>query len=446
MKLQRNNKYAKKITIGLGALIVSLGILTGCNNNKDEAVMPTETSIVTEKSIVDDDYFSNYYNISDEEISNRINRLSIKYPGSGFERGNVGTMVLKDKNGNFKILMLNLSRNEKDGITTIREMFTNEKLCDIKTTDLGTLTDKYGKRITANLNALTDISEYLSDYEIYELGDFSYSTNFLEAHFDDVKAQYNLNNDNYSISSNVVDYNKMTYVIESVANNYVTNVADIFQLYGSDLGISTTADSYSLEEKYIAETKITEEEILRRTQLLGIDDANKSCSLLNVSTLLLKDINGNYKVSQVYNEYIMNGNNVIGFKIYDLFTSSYLCELDIRTFDFKQDYEGLYINADLSKFSKFSDILENYEIVEYGRWDYIFGVVSNHIKEFRERDGVDYEAPHMYFEAYPNGIDFDNMYLISDIARNYVKYIPQEMQMYAKDYQINSSNKVLTKN
>ena len=45
-----------------------------------------------------------------------------------------------------------------------------------------------------------------------------------------------------------------------------------------------------------------------------------------------------------------------------------------------------------------------------------------------------------------NGIDFDNMYLISDIARNYVKYIPQEMQMYAKDYQINSSNKVLTKN
>ena len=150
-------------------------------------------------------YFSNYYNISDEEISNRINKLSIKYPGSGFERGNVGTMVLKDKNGNFKILMLNLSRNEKEGITTIREMFTNEKLCDIKTTDLGTLTDKYGKRITANLNALTDISECLSDYEIYELGDFSYSTNFLEAHFDDVKAQYNLNNDNYSISSNVVN-------------------------------------------------------------------------------------------------------------------------------------------------------------------------------------------------------------------------------------------------
>ena len=147
-----------------------------------------------------------------------------------------------------------------------------------------------------------------------------------------------------------------------------------------------------------------------------------------------------------YHKYITNGNNVVGFKIYDLFTSSYLCELDIRNFDFDQDYEGLYFNADLSKFSNFSDILENYEIVEYGRWDYIFGVVSNHIKEFREKDGVDYEAPHMYFEAYPNGIDFDNMYLISDIARNYVKYIPQEMQMYAKDYQINSSNKVLTKN
>ena len=58
MRLQKNNKYAKKIVNGLGSLIVSIGILTGCNNNnnKDEAVMPTEISIVTETSIVDDDY------------------------------------------------------------------------------------------------------------------------------------------------------------------------------------------------------------------------------------------------------------------------------------------------------------------------------------------------------------------------------------------------------
>ena len=60
MRLQKNNKYAKKIVNGLGSLIVSIGILTGCNNNnnKDEAVMPTEISIVTETSIVDDDYLS----------------------------------------------------------------------------------------------------------------------------------------------------------------------------------------------------------------------------------------------------------------------------------------------------------------------------------------------------------------------------------------------------
>ena len=38
MKLQRNNKYARRITAGLGALVVSLGILTGCNNTKEEVL------------------------------------------------------------------------------------------------------------------------------------------------------------------------------------------------------------------------------------------------------------------------------------------------------------------------------------------------------------------------------------------------------------------------
>ena len=74
MKLQRNNKYAKKITIGLGALIVSLGILTGCNNS---SVFPSKDTIVIEtinsndhlkESLNDPDYFSNYFNISEDEL------------------------------------------------------------------------------------------------------------------------------------------------------------------------------------------------------------------------------------------------------------------------------------------------------------------------------------------------------------------------------------------
>ena len=51
MKLQRNNKYARRLTAGLGALVVSLGILTGCNNTKNDVVMPTETPVVTETQV-----------------------------------------------------------------------------------------------------------------------------------------------------------------------------------------------------------------------------------------------------------------------------------------------------------------------------------------------------------------------------------------------------------
>ena len=51
MKLQRNNKYARRLTAGLGALVVSLGILTGCNNTKNDAVMLSETPVVTETQV-----------------------------------------------------------------------------------------------------------------------------------------------------------------------------------------------------------------------------------------------------------------------------------------------------------------------------------------------------------------------------------------------------------
>ena len=81
MKLQRNNKYARRITAGLGALVVSLGILTGCNNSsvfssKDTIVIETiNSNDHLKESLNDPDYSSNYFNISEDELQNR----SIKY-------------------------------------------------------------------------------------------------------------------------------------------------------------------------------------------------------------------------------------------------------------------------------------------------------------------------------------------------------------------------------
>ena len=42
MKLEKNNKYVKRLTAGLSAILVSASLLSGCSNNTVESVEPTE--------------------------------------------------------------------------------------------------------------------------------------------------------------------------------------------------------------------------------------------------------------------------------------------------------------------------------------------------------------------------------------------------------------------
>ena len=110
MKLQRNNKYARRITSGLGALVVSLGILTGCNNS---SVFPSKDTIVIEtinsndhlkESLNDPDYFSNYFNISEDELQNRLNGIDIKNSNETISLDKVGTLVIKNNKEEYKII------------------------------------------------------------------------------------------------------------------------------------------------------------------------------------------------------------------------------------------------------------------------------------------------------------------------------------------------------
>ena len=156
MKLQKNNKYAKKITVGLGALVVSLGILAGCNNTKEEVVIPTETPVVTEIqaeveevaetpeptpapltiSLEDPDYLSNYYKISDEEVTKRLKNLDIKEPSKAITMEKVGTLVLKDKNDDYKIIQTGEYTDYENNIVTLYDIFTEEVLCSISLNDM----------------------------------------------------------------------------------------------------------------------------------------------------------------------------------------------------------------------------------------------------------------------------------------------------------------------
>jgi hypothetical protein len=78
MKLQKNNKYTKKLTAGLGTIIVSLGLLTGCNNN----VYPSKDTLSNENTKKNEykkvlEVF-NHKNVNDNIYSLTINNTIIE--------------------------------------------------------------------------------------------------------------------------------------------------------------------------------------------------------------------------------------------------------------------------------------------------------------------------------------------------------------------------------
>ena len=109
MKLQRNNKYAKKITAGLGAVILSASILVGCGNNTTEKSIETPT--VTEMSmptpeIKNEYYYLNYYKLSDDEVNNALKDYELKFPDSIWRMNQIYSLIIKDSNENYKVLQI----------------------------------------------------------------------------------------------------------------------------------------------------------------------------------------------------------------------------------------------------------------------------------------------------------------------------------------------------
>lgn len=87
MKLQKSNKYAKRVTAGLGALVVSLGILTSCSSNNINCIENTE-----------------FYISGNEEVIECLSELDIKNKYENVTLNKVGTLVLKDEEGKYRII------------------------------------------------------------------------------------------------------------------------------------------------------------------------------------------------------------------------------------------------------------------------------------------------------------------------------------------------------
>ena len=470
MKLQKNNKYAKKITAGLGALVVSLGILTGCNNTKNDAVMPTETPVVTEMpikeeevvetpeptpapltiSLEDPDYLSNYYKISDEEVTKRLKNLDIKEPSKTITMEKVGTLVLKDKNDDYKIIQTGEYTDYENNIVTLYDIFTEEVLCSISLNDMdydiGNPEVSHCVYTNITPDMFTILNDSLNNYKIVEYGTVQYSTEFISKHFIELIDKYAPCVVDYTCNTweqsfflfpdEGVNYSDIEYPISKIAENYVINVPIEFQIASKELNLS----SNNIENKY-NDYDISDEELQDRISKLEIVNENSIVNVDEVMTLVLEDSNKEPKIVLAFIS-SQGGND---FALYDLFTDEFLCAFRVRENEKIQlSNNNRFINYGENDFYNKSELLDKYNIKEMGLYDYSLSYVVENMDYFRNRDGIDYQIINdPYYNVFPDGSKITSM-SIEEYAKAYVTYTPEELQISCKELS-NSNDKTLIK-
>ena len=117
MKLEKNNKYSKKLTAGLSAILISASLLSGCANNTVESVEPTEIVEVTPEPIIE------------EEISfeQKLDELGVQDPNPSEERTcGSAFLVTYEVNGEKKAVIVSIIRDNINGSRKIVYFFDNE--------------------------------------------------------------------------------------------------------------------------------------------------------------------------------------------------------------------------------------------------------------------------------------------------------------------------------
>ena len=487
MKLQKNNKYARKITAGLGSLVVSLGILTGCNSSN---VFPSKDTVVIEtinsnehlkSSLNDPNYFSNYFNISEEELQDRLSNLDIKNSNETISLDMVGTLVLKNNKEEYKIIQTGEYYDLGTNKIYLYDLFSREVLCSINASDMdynaGNLDETYGKYININISGFNILNEKLNGYKIDEYGTVQYASNFIPAHFEELLDKYatkdtyytwDISKQNEYLLRGEYDkyFSDIHRTIYELAKNYAKNVPIEFQVKSSEFEMGNTIDSLieilnKTKQSALKESlrdvnyfsnyfNISNEELQKRLNDIDIKNPEKVITLNKVGTLILKGINGDYKIIQT-GEYSDFENSKL--VLYDLFTEEIICSINVSDMDYSiGDFDvshGKYENIDINKFTDISSNLGDYEIVEYGTVQYAIEFIVKHFNELLSNYApldayytVDTIEQNNYLVKDEMGKYYEEISrTIYELAENYVRNIPYEFQIASKDLDL-SSNKL----
>lgn len=485
MKLQKNNKYARRLTADLSAVVLSLGILTGCNSSN---VFPSKDTVVIEtinsndhlkNSLNDSDYFSNYFKISEEELQDRLNSLDIKNSNETISLDKVGTLVFKNNKDEYKIIQTGEYYDLGTDKIYLYDLFSREVLCSINASDMnynvGNFDENYGKYVNINISGFNVLNEKFNGYEIAEYGTVQYASNFIPAHFEELLDKYATKDTYYTWDTNEQneyllkgEYDKyfsdIHRTIYELAKNYAKNVPIEFQVSSSEFEMGNTIDSLieilnktkqtalkeSLEDvNYFSNYfNISNEELQNRLNGLDIKNPEKVITLNKVGTLILKGINGDYKIIQTGEYSDLENSKLV---LYDLFTEEVLCSINASDMDYSignfDVSHGKYINVDTNKFTDISSSLGDYEIVEYGTVQYAIEFIVKHFNELLSNYApldayytVDTIEQNNYLVRDEMGKYYEEMSrTIYELAENYVRNIPYEFQIASKDLDLSSN-------
>lgn len=243
MKLQRKNKYSKKIALGLGSIFIG-GMLAGCNNVKANEIGATSTITNTpgitstpeptptpfvRPTLMPAPTLIPVVEITGEELEKEIEELKIVDNKAKYNSGSFAHILFETKDGEIKIAFIRLLLENNERLIAI-DAFTEEVLfCYDKPFD-----DLLESMLIKNFKDIYDENPYFTDSTIIEMAPFDIVIN----HYYDLGIVMSTNTiqifEKY-MRTDIISSSDWDLTTEELAIAYINVVPKVFRINASDL-------------------------------------------------------------------------------------------------------------------------------------------------------------------------------------------------------------------
>lgn len=242
MKLQRKNKYSKKIALGLGSIFIG-GMLAGCNNVKANEIDATSTitntpgitstpepTLTPRPTIAPSPTPIPIVEITGEELEKEIEELKIVDNKTKYESGEFAHILFETKDGEVKIAFIRLLLENNKRLIVL-DAFTEEVLfCYDKPFD-----SLHESIHVKNFRDIYDENPYFTDSTIIEMNSVSIIFNhYYDLGIDTSDNAFKLY-EKYMKVNRIINSSDWKLTAEELATVYINLVPKEFRINASDL-------------------------------------------------------------------------------------------------------------------------------------------------------------------------------------------------------------------